>query len=54
LGVEIKEQHTIVEKWPFKLELEPEQKGTKEEFDFMMIGGMSGKKRYMEWKRIPM
>lgn len=54
LGMTMKETHTIVEKWPFRLKLEPGQKGAKEEFDFMMIGGVSGKERYMEWTRIPM
>ncbi|KAF5026431.1 hypothetical protein F66182_1496 [Fusarium sp. NRRL 66182] len=54
MGVAMKEKHTIVEKWPFRLTLEPGQKEAKEEFDLMMRGGASGKERYMEWKRIVM
>ncbi|KAH7191005.1 hypothetical protein BKA60DRAFT_611934 [Fusarium oxysporum] len=53
-GAAMKEKHTIVEKWLFRLKLEPGQKETKEEFDLMMRGGASGKERYIEWKRIPM
>ncbi|RGP78863.1 set and mynd domain-containing 3 [Fusarium longipes] len=52
IGVAIKEKNTIVEKWPFRLKLSPEQKGAKEEFDLMMRGGASGKELYLEWKRI--
>ncbi|EXK76747.1 hypothetical protein FOQG_18522 [Fusarium oxysporum f. sp. raphani 54005] len=54
MGAAMKEKHTIVEKWPFRLKLEPGQKEAKEEFDLMMRGGASGKERYIEWKRIPM
>ncbi|OBS28259.1 hypothetical protein FPOA_02200 [Fusarium poae] len=52
MGVAIKEKHTIVEKWPFRLKLKPEQKGSKEEFDLLMRGSTSGKELYLEWKRI--
>ncbi|KAH7182258.1 uncharacterized protein B0J16DRAFT_356302 [Fusarium flagelliforme] len=52
LGAVAKEKHTVVEKWPFRLRLGPEQKGAKEEFDMMMRGGPRGKERYMEWKRL--
>ncbi|RBR26226.1 uncharacterized protein FIESC28_01009 [Fusarium coffeatum] len=52
VGVQVKEKHTVVEKWPYRLKLEPKQKGAKEEFDMMMRGGPSGKERYMEWKRL--
>jgi hypothetical protein len=52
IGVAMKEKNTIVERWPFRLKLNPEQKGAKEEFDLMMRGGASGKELYIEWKRI--
>ncbi|KAM0347333.1 hypothetical protein ACHAPU_004852 [Fusarium lateritium] len=52
VGAAMKEKHTIVEKWPYRLKLGPKQKGAKEEFDQMMRGGASGKERYMEWTRM--
>jgi hypothetical protein len=52
IGVAMKEKNTIVERWPFRLKLNPEQKGAKEEFDLMMRGGASGKEMYIEWKRV--
>ncbi|CZS75064.1 unnamed protein product [Fusarium graminearum] len=52
MGAAMKEKHTIVEKWPFRLKLDPGKKEAKEEFDLMMRGGPSGKERYVEWKRV--
>ncbi|KAM0234889.1 hypothetical protein ACHAPO_006253 [Fusarium lateritium] len=52
IGVAIKEEQTIVEKWPYRLKLKPEQEGAKEEFDLLMRSGTSGKELYLEWKRI--
>jgi hypothetical protein len=46
----IKEEHTIVEKWPYRLKLQPGQPGAQEEFDRLMSGGVSGTERYVEWK----
>ncbi|CEI66053.1 hypothetical protein FVEN_g4536 [Fusarium venenatum] len=51
IGVAMKEKQTIVEKWPYRLKLEPEQKGSKEAFDLLMRGGTSGKELYLEWRR---
>lgn len=53
-GAAMKEKHTIIEKWPFKLKLRPGQPGAQEEFDRLLGGGVSGKERYVEWKRICM
>ena len=51
-GAEMKDTHTIIEKWPFRLKLQPGQPGAQEEFDRLLGGGMSGKERYVEWKRV--
>jgi hypothetical protein len=48
----VKEKHTIIEKWPFRLKLRPGQPGAQEEFDRLLAGGVTGKERYVEWKRI--
>jgi hypothetical protein len=36
----------------FRLKLRPGQSGAQEEFDRLLSGGVSGKERYVEWKRI--
>lgn len=54
LGAAIKDNHTVVEKWPFRLKLRPGQPGAQEEFDRVLAGGVSGKERYVEWQRIAM
>jgi hypothetical protein len=50
----MKETHTIIDKWPYRLKLRPGQPGAQEEFDRCISGGMSGKERYVEWKRVHM
>jgi hypothetical protein len=50
----VKEKHTIVEQWPFRLKLRPGQPGAQQEFDRLLAGGVSGKERYVEWKRVAM
>ncbi|KAL2833788.1 hypothetical protein BDW59DRAFT_156589 [Aspergillus cavernicola] len=51
LQVEMKDKHTIIEKWPYRLKLQPGQPKAQEEFDRCLVGGMSSKERYVEWKR---
>lgn len=51
IGAALKEKHTIIEKWPFRLKLRPGQPEAQEEFDRALGGGVSGKERYVEWKR---
>jgi hypothetical protein len=53
VGAIMKEEHTIVEKWPFRLKLQPGQPGAQEEFDRLMSGGVIGTERYVEWKTGP-
>ena len=48
----MKKEHTIVEKWPFRLKLEPDQPGAQEEFDLLLCSGVSGQERYVEWQRV--
>ncbi|KAF5541431.1 hypothetical protein FMEXI_7944 [Fusarium mexicanum] len=53
LNVGIKDQHTIIDKWRFRLKLKPGQQGAQQEFDRMMMGqGVTGKEFYLEWKRV--
>ncbi|KAF5653986.1 SET and MYND domain protein [Fusarium sp. NRRL 25303] len=52
MKVGIKDEHTIIEKWPFRLKLKPGQAGAQEEFDRMMGPGVTGKEFYLEWKRV--
>ncbi|KAF9773218.1 hypothetical protein IL306_009010 [Fusarium sp. DS 682] len=48
----LKEKHTIIEKWPFKLKLRPEQEGAQQEFECLLGGGTCGTECYLEWKRV--
>lgn len=52
LGAAVKEKHTIVEKWPFRLKLRPGQPSAQGEFERQLAGGVSGKERYVEWRRV--
>jgi hypothetical protein len=47
----MKDKHTVIEKWPFKLKLRHGQPGAQEEFD-QALRGPSSKERYVEWKRV--
>ncbi|KAJ5674950.1 uncharacterized protein N7477_004884 [Penicillium maclennaniae] len=50
-GEMMKEPHTIIEEWPSRLKLRPDQSGAQDEFDRRLREGVSGKERYVEWKR---
>ena len=50
-AVKMKEPHTIIEKWPMRLKLQPGQKGAKEEFELLLSSGHVGTERYVEWQR---
>lgn len=54
VGAGMKETHTVIEKWPYRLKLRPDQPGGQEEFDRQLSSAMSGKERYVEWKRTAM
>ena len=53
LGITMKRENTIIEKWPFRLKLTSRQPGGKEEFRQLIGSRVSGKERYVEWKKIP-
>ncbi|RDW81293.1 uncharacterized protein DSM5745_04850 [Aspergillus mulundensis] len=46
-----KEPHTIVDKWPTRLKLQPGQPGAQEEFDRHILRSVRGTLRYVEWQR---
>ena len=50
-GVKMKEPHSIIEKWPLRLKLQPGQTGAKEEFELLFSSGHVGTERYVEWRR---
>lgn len=52
LGATMKENHTIIDKWPYRLKLQLGQPGAQDEFDRCMMKSVSGKERYVEWKRV--
>ncbi|KAJ5890842.1 uncharacterized protein N7473_007070 [Penicillium subrubescens] len=52
VGAAMKEKHSIIEKWPYRLKLRPGQPGAQEEFERCLRDGVSGKERYIEWKRV--
>ncbi|PLB54875.1 hypothetical protein P170DRAFT_483657 [Aspergillus steynii IBT 23096] len=51
-GARMKKRHTIVDRWPCRLKLRPDQAGAQEEFDRCMRQGNTGKERFVEWKRM--
>jgi hypothetical protein len=51
LETTMKESHTIVDKWPMRLKLRPDQAGAKEEFNLRLGSAHLGCERYVEWKR---
>ncbi|KKK20834.1 hypothetical protein ARAM_004716 [Aspergillus rambellii] len=48
----MKENHTVIDKWPYRLKRRPGQPGAQEEFDRQLGSGVSSKERYMEWRRL--
>lgn len=48
-GLRLKKVHTIIPKWPFRLEKRLGDPGAQEEFDELLASGSSGFERYMEW-----
>jgi len=50
-SMSMKETHTIIEKWPYRLKLRHSQAGGKEEFRTLLGASTHGSERYVEWKR---
>lgn len=47
-GMEMKQVHTIIDKWPCKVKKKPEQRGAKEEFETLLGSAHFGSQRYVE------
>ena len=52
VGAAIKSDHTIVDKWPFKVKLRAGQPGAQEEFERRLRDRCLGQEHYVEWKRV--
>jgi len=52
LGLEMKKDNTIVDKWPTQLKLKLGQQGAEEEFRLLLGSGCANIERYVEWKRV--
>lgn len=52
VGAAMKDDHTVIEKWPFRLKLQTGQPGAQAEFNRLVCGGVSSKEFYLEWKRL--
>ncbi|KAK7973521.1 trehalose-phosphatase [Apiospora saccharicola] len=50
MGMEMKETHTIVDKWPMRLKKRPDEAGAKEEFQDLCNSQHTGGDRYVEWR----
>ncbi|KAJ5272980.1 hypothetical protein N7478_008105 [Penicillium angulare] len=51
-NVEMKKKQTIMDKSPYRLKLRPGQPGAQDEFERQLASGLTGKERYLEWRRI--
>jgi hypothetical protein len=52
IGLMVKEENTIIEKWPMRLKLSMPRPGAQEEFDILQASDHTGNERYVEWKRV--
>lgn len=52
LSVGMKKVHTVVEKWPTRLKLQPGEKGDKEEFLMLLGSTFTATERHVEWRRV--
>ncbi|KAK3650726.1 hypothetical protein LTR56_006131 [Elasticomyces elasticus] len=50
-GMAMKEPHTIIDKWPLRSKMSPDQEGAKEEFKTRLASTYYGRERYVEWQR---
>lgn len=51
LGLVMKERHTIIEAWPFRVKDTAYSEEAKRNFEFLYRSGLVGWERYVEWKR---
>lgn len=50
-GLQMKERHSIVAKWPMKLKARPSDPMAQKEFDLLQASMHTGSERYVEWRR---
>ena len=50
-GLMMREEHTIVQPWPFRLDLDATDEAAKRKFDLLHATAMTGGERYVEWVR---
>jgi len=50
--VRVKSRNGIVDKWPTRLKLRPEQPGAQEEFNAAVASKLNGTEIYLEWQRV--
>jgi hypothetical protein len=50
-GLELKDPHTIVEKWPLRLRANPGDPDAQNEFNMLQASMHSGCERYVEWRQ---
>jgi len=53
VGAAMKEENTIVEKWPNRLKFDPATQEGKDEFHRRITSILGGEERYVEWVRAP-
>jgi hypothetical protein len=53
LGLEVKRENSVVERWPTRLKHKQEEAWSQHEFNILLGSDFSGLERYVEWRRIP-
>jgi hypothetical protein len=48
----VKTCNSIVDKWPARLKLRPDQPGAQEEFNAAVASNLHGTECYLEWQRV--
>ncbi|GAB7359234.1 hypothetical protein MBLNU230_g5893t1 [Neophaeotheca triangularis] len=51
MGIVIKDCHTIIGKWPMRLQRQPHQQGAVAEFRGLLASAHTGAERYVEWRK---
>jgi hypothetical protein len=52
VGLMMKKRNTVVEPWPLRLTLTPEDTAAKEGFDLLLSPCSSGVEHYVEWLKM--
>ena len=51
VGVAVKNEMTILQKWPYRPRLRPDEEGAMQEFSMLLGLCLTGTERYVEWSR---